>query len=204
MRKSVFGIVASGVLILSQFPIGAQAVTDERKPVSGEIDLHVIVVSPGWIKFKDDFYSDYSLSATGSGWAGLRLGVPIRLGPFVELKPTLSGLFNVMIVSGGSLDETYVNVNVIPALSAKFLFPTGKVRPYLGAEANFNIPHTTSDNFDLSTGGPGGGVFAGVSLWDHAELELGYEYVPVKVKVDRGGGKTYDFGGLMIRLGYMF
>jgi hypothetical protein len=55
-------------------------------------------------------------------------------------------------------------------------------------------------------------VFLGVEIQKHGRVELGYEYLPVKmpeiVYPDYYTGAKmkdeYDFGGVMIRAGYIF
>lgn len=192
--------ICVAVLMLCVALVGIKVKAAEEpavKPVTADVGIHFIV-SPGYSSFLDDYYEDYDLSG-GYGWLGLQVGMPIRVGNYVEIRPNLSGVFNMVTVQGGSKDEDYANYIIIPAVSAKALMPGKSVRFFIGCEANYNIPSTTSDEVDVSAGGIGGGVFAGVEFQSHGRVELGYEYLPVETSIG-----DYDFGGVMLRAGYIF
>jgi hypothetical protein len=190
------GVACLSVLVL----VGRQtqaAEDQDGSPVSGDISAHFIF-SPGLKSFLDDLYDDYDLTG-GGGWFGLQGGVPIRVGHYVEIKPSLSGVFNAISVMGGRQDEDYLNFMVIPAVAAKVLTPGQTIRFFVGCEGNYNIPSTTSDEVDFSSDGFGGALFLGLEIQRNGHIELGYEYLPVMTDIG-----DYDFGGVMLRGGYTF
>jgi len=199
------------VLVMSVPLLG---LSGELKPVSFEIGLDYIG-SPGLQDFVDDAYSDFSETSDLSGWLGLRAAARFNIGDYVAICPGVSAVFHGISVEviGGTdpREEDYAMYLIVPNVVGKAsVFRGDAVSIFLGGELNYNIADGGSDVFGFEGGGVGFGAFAGINLLDHAEVQLGYEYLPVDVSQDmplRTGGRLaedYDFGGVQFSLKYVF
>jgi hypothetical protein len=192
-------------LVLLAAATGAQAQT---KPVSFEAGIDFIG-SPGLQDFTDEAYPEFDASSDLSGWLGLRAAARFNIGPYVSIVPGLSFVFHGMSVEviGGSdpREEDYVMYLITPHVAVKGNVPVSDdIAIYAGGTLNYVVPDSTSDFFEFESGGPGIGAFLGVNVFRHAEIQVGYEYLPVDAKA-KGMGKfaDYDFGGVLLSIRYV-
>jgi len=185
-------------------------------PVRPGADL-TFLISPGYHSFLTDAYDDVT---GGYGWVGGDFGLLIRANDRLSFQPKIAGYFNSLkLKSGfGGSEETYTNTLGVPALGVKYALYQGETLEF-DINGELGVPLISSDLPGLTMKGDGVefAISGGLRFNKSLDIQLGYNYVPIKVTPDYVPSsaffgspsnltetKTYNFGGVFISAGYYF
>lgn len=167
------------------------------------------VISPGYNDYTDEAYPGYD-SVGGYGWIGLLLGLEYKVTPQISVIGSCDLWFNSVEVTGGALDESYLNVIVLPAIYAQYYFTQSRSF-YVNAGINLPLPSTGSDYYEFSGNGVGFGGNLGFAFGYNKNMrfEAGYVIVPVEAEATPSnpvlsGTEDYNFGGFQARFIFAF
>jgi hypothetical protein len=183
---------------------GGSAWGQEQRPAN-EIGFAAgagLIISPDYNDFLDEAYADYDL-AGGFGWGQIYVGAVYRLQDNLVVSPTVALMANIVSATGGSMDEDYINYIILPAVAARFAFEDAPSL-YVGGELNYNIPNTTSDEIEFSSGGLGYGALIGFTFGGGFCIEAGYLNIPMEGKSDDVIADENLGGGYVVRGGIAF
>ncbi len=181
MLKSVLCIT----VVLVNAVVVATAQDDSGTEWVGGVGL---LIGPGCNDAIEDAYPNHVVSG-GYGWLDLELGLRLNATDQFSVTPNIDFLVN--FVFG---DESFVNMVILPALSARYALGAAP-SVYLQGEVNYGIPNTGGDQIETDPGGIGFGATAGYTMKSGVDIELGYLHLPVE-----SNGEDKNFGGALIRV----
>ncbi|MCF7816812.1 MAG: hypothetical protein K9M54_02920 [Kiritimatiellales bacterium] len=207
LMKAVLGIMLAASFCHAQTDEGIEGVKDGQAEATDKVAVLFgggFVYSPGYGDFIDDTYVNQGYEDSGlGGWLDLYMGVEYKALPQVSVIGGCDLMLNAVDVSGGALDETYLNAILNPSLYGQFFTEARSF--YVNGGISLPIPSTGSDYFEYENNGVGwGGHIGYASSTGVFRIEVGYVSVPVTAKASASnpvliGEEEYDFGGFQLK-----
>ncbi|GHV06413.1 hypothetical protein AGMMS50229_11170 [Campylobacterota bacterium] len=161
-------------------------------------------------KHKDMLSDNLETKNNGKGgFLELHFGVPVTVTENVVIKPKLGVAMQTVKIDNchsryGCISESNLDAILTPAVAAEyFLNGVKSDTAFFGVEVNAPLPSSDSDYYNLKNDGIGFGIYAGYQV-HAANFTIGYRKLPVKAKWEGVPSKSYDFGGIMLSVGYRF
>ena len=156
-----------------------------------------LLVSTDHYDFLEDNYFDVD---AGGAFIGPQVRLDVRATETITLQAGLDLLAGtVEIDRADGTDDDYTETLIVPFAAIKIVIPSGKVDVFIRGEVNYNDPDTDSHDYDVDSGGVGGGGYVGVTFLDNIDVEVGYQYLPVEVQFTGTAKQDVDYGGVAVK-----
>jgi len=147
--------------------------------------------SAGYGEMIDEIYGDSSPAYGFPGLTHAGVGSRMILTDYLWFGSHLMGYWGWVATDADSF------INLLLAGEVNLRLVSGRMDPslYLEAAGSYAATYSSSERYDLRSGGIGGSLAAGCVFSPGMGFEVAYLYLPVRV-ADRG---KHDWGGIAVR-----